>query len=539
MPLDRTLRTVPTRPAPAHVPRAYLALMLALLLTAACAPGTDTATAPATPSAAPATPATAAAPTAPTVAAPDADLVIAVPAPAQGLDPRERIDPLSLQRILLVLEPLVTLDAELRLQPRLATGWEVGDEGRSVTLHLRDDVTFHDGWRFTSADVRFTIETGGGPDRQGAVRPVANLVERVDTPDERTVVLHLVAPAGHVLFDLARMPIVPANAGEDFDARPIGTGPYAFESGAPTNVQTFRRFDAYWGDHTGPERVAFQVVARSADLADGLLAGRIHLSQRALDGADQARLEAAAGVAVATVTNANPTYLGFDTTAAPLDDARVRRALSMLVPRERIVSEALADVALPSALMVPSTVAWAAGADEVLAGGRAAAEALLADAAASFDRPLVLLTNVNPAREAIAARLRASFAEVGIEVRVETADFGSYIGRLGSGDFDMFLLGSSGTANPAQALGMGGLNYEGFEDAGLAEALARAAQFDPTGEAGAALYGDALRAYLEASPRAYLALGLNVAARAANLSGWTPHPLDVHAFQDLHRTELR
>lgn len=70
----------------------------------------------------------------------------------------------------------------------------------------------------------------------------------------------------------------------------------------------------------------------------------------------------------------------------------------------------------------------------------------------------MLLTNLNAAREAIAARLRASFAELGVDVRVETADFGSSLNRLGAGDFDMFLLGSSGTANPAQSLGMGGLD---------------------------------------------------------------------------------
>jgi len=520
-----------------HTSRLGVGLVFALLLlAAACAPATDAGPSAAAPQTTPATPA---APQRAATTAVEADLVIAVSAPAQGLDPRLRIDPMSLQRMLIVLEPLVTLDAELGLQPRLATAWEVADEGRRVTLHLRDDVTFHDGWRFTSADVRFTIETGGGPDRQGAVRLVANLVDRVETPDDRTVVLHLVEPAGHVLFDLARMPIVPTNAAEDFDENPVGTGPYVFEFGTPANVQSFRRFDGYWGDHTGPERVAFQVVARSEDVASALLAGRVQLSQRALDAPDRSRLEAASSVTVDVVPNANPTYLGFDTSASPLDDARVRRALATLVPRDRIAAEVLPGAAAPSATMVPPVAAWAVGADAALAGGRAAAEALLAETDATFDRPLVLLTNANPVREAMAARIRDAFEEVGIEVRIETADFSSYLGRLDAGDFDMFLLGTAGSGNPARSIEMGGLNYEGFEDAGVTDLLARAAQFDPTSDAGVALYAESLAAFLEASPRAYLVLGLNVGASASNVAGWTPHPLDLHAFQDLHRLEVR
>ncbi len=533
--------TTNDRPARPHPARhgSGLALALALVLAVACAPATD-AGSPATTPRAPATaPSAAAAPTAPTpVAVPEVDLVIAVPAPAQGLDPRERIDPMSLQRILVVMEPLVALDATLGLRPRLATAWAVSDEGRTITFELRDDVTFHDGWRFTSADVRFTIETGGAPDRQGTVRAVANLVERIETPDERTVVLHLVAPAAHVLFDLARMPIVPANAAADFDERPIGTGPYALEIGAPDGVQVLRRHDAYWGEHTGPERIAFQLVARSVDVADAMLAGRVHLSHRPLDGADRDRLAAAPGVAVEVVANTTGTYLGFDTTTAPFDDADARRALSLLIPRAPIVEELLPGQAVPSTTMVPPVVSWAAGGDAVLEGGRAAAEALLAQNGPLFERPLVLLTNVNPLREAMAARIQSTFEEAGIDVRVETVEFVPYLNRLAEGDFDLFLIGTVATANPDQALGAAALNYEGYEDARIADLLAQAARLDPTSDDAIALYREALVAWLEGSPRAYLSLGLNVGVRAAGITGWAPHPLDAHAYQDLHRIAL-
>ncbi|MDF1523315.1 MAG: ATP-binding cassette domain-containing protein [Trueperaceae bacterium] len=83
--------------------------------------------------------------------------------------------------------------------------------------HLRDDVRFHDGRPFTSEDVRATLEARDD-DR----------LEHVDTPDPSTAVLHFRAPAANLLYDLASIPMMPADAAADFGNRPIGTGPFAF-----------------------------------------------------------------------------------------------------------------------------------------------------------------------------------------------------------------------------------------------------------------------------------------------------------------------
>lgn len=530
---------MPTRRCTSSLPSRSqsIALALAIALTVACAPTTDAGPSTPSPGTAP-TPRPASAPAAtPSATLPDVDFVIAVQATAQGFDPRERIDPMSLQRMLVVMEPLVTLDASLSLKPRLATAWEVGDGGRVVTMRLRDDVAFHDGWRFTSTDVRFTIETGAGPDRQGTVRPVATLVERVETPDDQTVVLHLTRPAAHVLFELARMPIVPANAAEDFDTRPVGTGPYAFEAHAPGSRLVLRRNDAYWGDHTGPERIAFDVISRSADTVDAVLAGRVQLAHRAFEAADIQRLTGAAGVTVERVANTTVTYLAFDTTTAPLDDARVRRALSMLAPRDEIVSDVLHGNGVASLFMVPPSAAWVQGADTALLGGRTEAEVLLAEADARFDRPLVLVTNTSEVREATAARIVAAFANVGIEVRTEIVDFPTYLRRLNDGDYDLFVLGGVTTGNPSTAINTA-LNYEVVAP-DISALLDQAATIDPTSDEGVATYRAAYAATLESSPRAFLHLGVNVGVMPAGLGGWAPHPADAHAYQDLHRLDLR
>lgn len=542
-----------------------LALAIALsVMIAACAPTADEVGAPGapgTPGAATATPAaaapTASAPTQPAAppattpaatpvgpaataaAVPDADLVIAVQLPAVGYDPRIRIDPGSVQRMHAVYETLLRVDANLALEPRLATGWDVADDGRTITLSLRDDVRFHDGWRFTSADVRFTIETGGGADQLGLVRAVAGQVERIETPDDRTVVLRLGQSASQVLYDLARMPIVPANATADLDTRPVGTGPYAFEAIGPDGSLHLVRFDDYWDDHVGPERVAFQQVANPADVADRLLDGRIHLSQRAFAASDAARFASSNQVVLADVVGTVSTYVGFRVAAPALADPAVRRAISAVMPRERIAAEAFGGTAVPSLTMVPAFAAWAPADPGAILGDATAAAALLADVGASLDSPLVLLTNDAPQRVAIATLVAEALAEVGVAVRVESLDFSTFLQRVDRGDYDLYVLALSGSHNPAATLGTGGLNYERFADDALAAALAEAATLDPTSDAGAERYRAAAEVWLTASPRAFLTLGIVTGAHAAGVEGWSPHPVDGLAFQDLQRVALR
>lgn len=546
------MRHPPRRPSARH--HGVLALAIALsVVIAACAPTADDVGAPgspaasasrpgaAAPTAAPATApaATPLGPAATVASVPDADLVIAVQLPAVGYDPRIRADPGAVQRMHAVYETLLRVDGELALEPRLATAWDVADDGRTITLSLRDDVRFHDGWRFTSADVRFTIETGGGDDQLGLVRVVAGLVEQVETPDDRTVVLRLRQSAGQVLFDLARMPIVPANADADLDTRPVGTGPYAFEAIGPGGTLHLVRHDDYWGDHVGPERIAFQQVANPADVADGLLDGSLHLSQRAFSAGDAARLASANQVVLTDVVGTVSTYVGIRVAAPALAEPAVRRAIAAVMPRERIAADALAGAAVPSLAMVPPYAAWLPDDPAAILGDAASAAALLAEVGASLDAPLVLLTNDAPQRVAIATIVAEALTAAGVAVSVESLDFGAFLQRLDRGDYDLHVLALSGSHNPAATLGSAGLNYERFSDDTLDALLAEAATVDPTSEAGAERWRAAAEAWLTASPRAFLSLGVVTGAHAARVDGWSPHPVDGLAFQDLQRVALR
>ena len=106
-------------------------------------------------------------------------------------------------------EPLVKYeDTYEELQPKLATEWSMDPSGLSWTFKLRTGVTWHDGEPFTSEDVKYTYETLLDPATKSVRRANYQIIERIETPDEHTVVFHLSEPHGPFLDKMSQIPIM-------------------------------------------------------------------------------------------------------------------------------------------------------------------------------------------------------------------------------------------------------------------------------------------------------------------------------------------
>jgi peptide/nickel transport system substrate-binding protein len=159
-------------------------------------------------------------------------LVIGSSGELSTLDPRVGVDVFSFERISAIMEPLVVFAPDLSLEPRLAESWTFSDDGLTLTFNLRQGVMFHHGREFTAADARYTLEWVLDPDNAAQNRPLYADIESIDTPDDSTLVLNLSEANAFLLNNIARLPIVPHDLGDDegFASNPVGTGPYRFES---------------------------------------------------------------------------------------------------------------------------------------------------------------------------------------------------------------------------------------------------------------------------------------------------------------------
>jgi peptide/nickel transport system substrate-binding protein/oligopeptide transport system substrate-binding protein len=176
------------------------------------------------------------------------------PDPA-SLDPIQAVDVYRGQLVVYLYDGLVRFeDGEAR--PNLAESWEISDDGRVYTFHLRDDVHFHNGRKLSAEDVAYSFDRALRPESQSPLTWVFNFIEGADdliegraeslsgleVIDSRTVAITLEQPFAPFLLLMA-MPaahIVPSEEieqkGAQFSEAPVGTGPWVFESWAHDDV---------------------------------------------------------------------------------------------------------------------------------------------------------------------------------------------------------------------------------------------------------------------------------------------------------------
>lgn len=470
-------------------------------------------------------------------------LVIGATAEVSGFDPRIATDVPSFMVINVILEPLMVFDDGLGLQPRLATGFTVSDDGLTLTFTLRDDVTWHDGVPFTSTDVKHTFDTTLDPDFGAPNRSLYVAIESIDTPDATTVVFNLRTATAFLINNMARMPIVPAHADDGtLNQTPIGTGPYSFQSQVRDDRTVLRRNDAYWGGAGSIEFVEFRIIPENATRLLALEAGEIDVTQGQLPPQELPRLEADPNFILERTPGTGYTYLGFNTEVEPLNDVRVRQALNHLIPREAIVARVLNGNGFPGISMILPTMPWFNPDVRLYDYNPERARQLLQEAGIDFSAPLRLYTNDNAVRMQIAEILAFEFSQIGLELQTNIEEFGAFLQRVqNTNDFDMFILGWGGQLDPDRATirqfhsgAPGSANYTKYANARVDALLDEATVTDPTSQRSIDLYQEIQAIVVEESPYAFVNYTEETALYNRWIGGWSVHPYSPNTFQDAH-----
>lgn len=178
-------------------------------------------------------------------------LRIATAAAAPTLDPTLNTSQASMELTLHVFDSLFTYDAEYRIVPSLATGYEIGDDGLRYEIDLAVGIPFHDGSEMTSEDVIASIERARRIGQNAAT--LGEVVASLDADGPHRVVMTLSRPYGAIVEILAtplpQVAIMPAElAASDDPLNPpdlIGTGPYRIDSWTPDQALVLDRFEGY------------------------------------------------------------------------------------------------------------------------------------------------------------------------------------------------------------------------------------------------------------------------------------------------------
>lgn len=271
-------------------------------------------------------------------------LTIGIAADFVSLDPHLSVWNNDNQYSFNVFDNVVARRPDGQLYPMLATEWEAIDD-TTWEFKLRDDVTFHNGDPLTSADIKFSIERTYDPDAQTVVASVFASVESIETPDDYTV--RFITKEIDPLLD-ARLAsyggqILPKNyfeevGADEFGRHPIGSGPVKFVEWARDQYLELEAVDDYWGGRIDVDRVMFRPIPEASSRLASLQAGESDLVVNLTpDLAEQ--LNDDDSVYVASAPYHGMTNLLINAAVPPLDDMRIRQALSLAIDREAIVQE--------------------------------------------------------------------------------------------------------------------------------------------------------------------------------------------------------
>ncbi len=239
-----------------------------------------------------------------------------------------------------IFDPLATTDAEGKVVPYLAESITANEDSTVWTITLREGISFHDGEPLNADAVKVNFEAVlASPQYKAQLA----LVTSMTVVDDLTLDIQMSAPWG--AFPQALVGDVgtqigyiaaPAMLADPAGGRtPIGTGPFTFVEWVPDDHLTVARNDGYWQGAPYLEEVVFKPIPDSTSRKAAFDADDVDLYYTAVS-SEIIEFQEDDSKTVVVGSPSEPDMIMFNTSVAPLDDVRVRRALAMAVDVPRI-----------------------------------------------------------------------------------------------------------------------------------------------------------------------------------------------------------
>jgi oligopeptide transport system substrate-binding protein len=279
------------------------------------------------------------------------------------LDPAVVADAVSHGYVLQIFNGLVRLDENLETAPDIATNWSVSPDRLTYTFHLRHDVVFQNGRKVTAADFKYSWERACNPatgssvagEYLGDIVGVADVLQGratgitgVTVVDDFTLKVTIDAPKVYFLYKLTYPTAFVVNKanvsqGGNWWRQPDGTGPFKLKEWQPNSLIVLERNDKYYGEKAKLSSVVYHLWAGlPMDLYE---TGVIDVAGVSVDYID--RVTDPAGPfskELQTVPEFSFYWIAFNTAAPPFDDVNVRKAFTLALDKDRIISLTLRNL---------------------------------------------------------------------------------------------------------------------------------------------------------------------------------------------------
>ena len=358
----------------------------------------------------------------------------------------------------LIFNSLVKKDEKFDYVGELASNIKRSDDGLTYTFTLHDGVKFQDGRPLTSADAKYTLDlvfssnfAKSASFYEGTGNDKHSYVKSVEAPDARTLIVTLIKPWVGLLSNLVPVAIIPKDSYDSQKEHPLGSGPFKFvHYDNSQQVVDLDAFPDYWEGPAHIQKLRVRVISDMNALQAELRAGRVDIAPLPTSLSPDAikLLSSDSNLQVQQFPGSNVNLLTINTSAAPLDNVKVRQAIAYAIDRDSMIKNLLLGYAKIAHSILPEE-SWAYTPGHTYSYDPAMAKKLLDEAGFKdpdgdgpqmrFAKPLVYkVSGSSAAGKNYAGVIQNYLKEVGVPVSIETAEQNTVFDEVRRGHFQIF-----------------------------------------------------------------------------------------------------
>ncbi len=456
------------------------------------------------------------------------------------LDPHKTAGTLTFQTLKSIYDTLVEADQKEKIVPALAQSWTISPDSLTWTFKLRAGVLFHNGEPLTAKDVKATFERVKAKETASPKASEFAAISSIAAPDDATVVITLARPFAPFLGVLASgwaaiLPRSLIDAGHDFAAKPVGTGPFVLKEFTRDSRIVLVKNTSYWMTNLPKlDQVVMNVIPERAVQVQGLMMGAIDAVEF-VDVEDIKILQASADVQVNKSLSALILVMSINCSNPILSNAKVRQAVTMAIDKQQVL-----DVAYGGGVVIGTFMdagnAYYQDFTKLYPYNPAKAKALLAEAGVLADASFELVIPSNYDMHVKAGQMyQEMLSKVGLNVKIKLVDWPTWIKDVYTdAKYDFTVTGHTGKLDPDGTLGSYGIaakRYVRWENPEASALIVKAAGIADVA-ARKALYSKALEIMASEAPFMYLGTSFVYRAHRKNVSEYRMTPkLDTFDFR--------
>ena len=376
------------------------------------------------------------------------DIVVSQGSKPKSLDPNMYNEIPALTVTEQIFNTLLRVDENGNIVPELAESYEYVTPTELV-IKLKQGVKFHNGDVLTSKDVVFSINRMLD---KPASRIMIDAISKVEAIDEYTVKLTLSKPSSPLLFGLAH-PLTAILNEKDTLAKndviatdPMGTGPYKFvEWGSGEKIELVA-FDDYFEGRPKIDALTYRAITENSSRLAALETGEIDIAYN-MDSIDSGAISQNENLQLISQPTTSTEYITFNTTKAPFDNKDFRKAVNYALNKQSMSDSIFMGKARPANSIINPNVFGHSDTVEGYPYNVEKAKEYLAKSGVK-DTSFTLFVNDSTTRLQLAQIIQANLKEIGIDMKIETLEWGAYLQRTAQGEHQAFLGGwVSGTSD--------------------------------------------------------------------------------------------